>query len=197
MKNISSIAMVSLAAFLFAGCGSKPVSPEVTALFPYTQEQAKNAQTVLFEDFSDPLCSHCKALHKVLEEVKKELPNVEFKSYTFSFLGVESYQSSLAIECSGLVDLQKRNAMATLIFSANSAVTNENRMAFAAQLGLPTEPFAQCLKDETTKPVITQTLAEGKKRGVNGTPAIFINGERYEGARDKASLVSALQNAKK
>lgn len=197
MKNISSIVMVSLAAFLFAGCGSENVSPEVTALYPYTQEQAKNSQTILFEDFSDPLCSHCKALHEVLEEVKPQFPEVEFKNYMFSFLGAESYQSSLAIECAGLAGVQKRNEMATLIFSANTPVTNENRMAFASTLGVPTEPFAQCLKDETTKPVITQTLAEGKKRGVTGTPSIFINGERYEGARDKASLVSTLQNAKK
>jgi hypothetical protein len=31
--------------------------------------------------------------------------------------------------------------------------------------------------------------------GVRGTPSLFINGVRYAGPRDRASLVAALANA--
>jgi protein-disulfide isomerase len=38
-------------------------------------------------------------------------------------------------------------------------------------------------------------FASGVRSGVNGTPCLFINGQRFEGAWDAESLLEELQGA--
>jgi len=39
---------------------------------------------------------------------------------------------------------------------------------------------------------IEQDFSGGVRSGVNGTPTLFINGLRYDGRRDAASLIDVL-----
>ena len=41
-------------------------------------------------------------------------------------------------------------------------------------------------------PRIRDDFKSGVRGGVNGTPTFFINGERYDGARDLKQMLSAL-----
>ena len=54
----------------------------------------------------------------------------------------------------------------------------------AANAGLDDGKFNSCLKDEKKIVAEIQTdLEDGKRLGVNGTPAFFINGIMVEGAQ--------------
>ena len=58
--------------------------------------------------------------------------------------------------------------------------------------GLDYAAFEQCMADAATLPLIQASYAEGIERGVQGTPTIFVNGERvdhsYEAIADAVEL---------
>ena len=62
----------------------------------------------------------------------------------------------------------------------------------AQTLGL-TEPLFQTVLDEQYAGRVRHDFITGVRSGVNGTPCLFINGERYDGPRDAESLIELLQ----
>jgi protein-disulfide isomerase len=55
--------------------------------------------------------------------------------------------------------------------------------------------FIKEVNDQTYTKRIKADFQSGVMSGVNGTPSLFINGERYDGDRDAASIVRALKTA--
>ena len=57
------------------------------------------------------------------------------------------------------------------------------------------EKFARELEDGIYRDRVREDFLSGVTSGVNGTPAFFINGVRYDGSWDIAPLVEALKSA--
>jgi len=64
---------------------------------------------------------------------------------------------------------------------------------FAASLGLDLKRFERDLDEPATRQRVQEDLAEGKRNGVTGTPTVFIDGIRYDGAWDFYSLLEAIE----
>jgi NhaA family Na+:H+ antiporter len=64
---------------------------------------------------------------------------------------------------------------------------------FAASLGLDMDRFDRDLEEPETRQRVAEDLAEGKRNGVTGTPTVFIDGFRYDGAWDFYSLLEAIE----
>src|SRR5439155_20210463 len=64
---------------------------------------------------------------------------------------------------------------------------------FARKLGLDLEHFRRDLEDDATKNRVEEDIAEGKRNGVTGTPTLFVDGMRYDGAWDFYSMLEALE----
>jgi protein-disulfide isomerase len=62
-------------------------------------------------------------------------------------------------------------------------------------LGLSIVDLQNALVQKIYEPKIQADFMGGVRSGVNGTPAFFINGERYDGLPDYPNLVYALQRA--
>jgi protein-disulfide isomerase len=54
---------------------------------------------------------------------------------------------------------------------------------YAQQLGLDAAKFESCLSSETHKAAVQKDLDEGRKLGITGTPAFFINGRPLAGSQ--------------
>jgi protein-disulfide isomerase len=67
---------------------------------------------------------------------------------------------------------------------------NLERLATAAAADL--SAFRAALKTRRFAERIERDVRSGQAHGVEGTPSIFINGERYLGARDPATLRAAI-----
>lgn len=67
---------------------------------------------------------------------------------------------------------------------------NLERQATAA--GVERGAFRAALKTRRVAERIERDVRSGGANGVEGTPSVFINGERYHGARDTATLRSAV-----
>jgi protein-disulfide isomerase len=64
---------------------------------------------------------------------------------------------------------------------------------FAAGVGADVGRFTRELHDQRYRRRVDDDRESGTASGVQGTPAFFINGERYEGGHDLESLVDALR----
>jgi protein-disulfide isomerase len=74
------------------------------------------------------------------------------------------------------------------------ALTPLDLRRYASELGLDTARFSDDLHRYADH--IAQDVASADASGVAGTPSFFINGKRYEGAYDLATLTAAVRAAR-
>jgi protein-disulfide isomerase len=71
--------------------------------------------------------------------------------------------------------------------------------SYAADLGLDTATFDDCLDSGKNTAEVQKDIQDGQAYGVGGTPAFFINGQLVSGAQPfanfKAVIDAALQKA--
>jgi protein-disulfide isomerase len=82
--------------------------------------------------------------------------------------------------------------MHDLLFARYDAVSDEDLRAYAAELGLDLARFDADLADPALAAAIEDDLQAGLAAGVDGTPGLFIDGERYRGFYDREALLDAL-----
>ncbi|MGH8300900.1 MAG: Na+/H+ antiporter NhaA, partial [Steroidobacteraceae bacterium] len=63
----------------------------------------------------------------------------------------------------------------------------------AESLGLDMDRFRADIADPALRQRVEEDLADGRRNGVTGTPTIFIDGVRYDGAWDFYSMLETLQ----
>jgi protein-disulfide isomerase len=64
----------------------------------------------------------------------------------------------------------------------------ENLLAMASKAGLEPNAFQQCLTSERASSEVLRDLEEGNKSGVQGTPALFLDGQPIELPDNPADL---------
>jgi protein-disulfide isomerase len=78
------------------------------------------------------------------------------------------------------------------LYENQAALDDQSLAAHAKTLGLDGALF-QTVLDEKYEGRVRHDFLTGVRSGVNGTPSLFINGERYDGPRDADSLIELLQ----
>ena len=82
--------------------------------------------------------------------------------------------------------------MHDLLFENQSALEDDDLAAYAGELGLDATRLTREVASTAYARRIREDFRDGVRAGVNGTPTLFINGERYDGARDLEHLLNAL-----
>ncbi len=67
------------------------------------------------------------------------------------------------------------------LFQRSPALGVEHVTAYAAEAGLDTERFEDCLESGRKADVVAADFEDGLSYGVSGTPTFFINGRRVVG----------------
>jgi protein-disulfide isomerase len=65
----------------------------------------------------------------------------------------------------------------------------------AVKIKLDVAQFSAEVEARRYRPRVKRDFMSGMRSGVAATPTFFINGKRYEGALDHASLLSAIGRA--
>ena len=79
------------------------------------------------------------------------------------------------------------------LFRNEAVLSVPTIMLIAEKLRLPETMLRHDLETGQFRSKVRNDFMGGVRSGVNGTPALFINGVRHEGPFDFASLVSAIQ----
>jgi protein-disulfide isomerase len=85
--------------------------------------------------------------------------------------------------------------MHDLLFSNQRRLEAADLRQYAEAAGTDLETFESDLADRAVRARVARDLKSGLQSGVDGTPSLYIDGHRYPGPRDPASLGRALEPA--
>src|SRR5437762_11693669 len=79
------------------------------------------------------------------------------------------------------------------LYDSNPPPGEKDVVDHARSLGLDMDRFERDLRDEEVRRRVEDDQAEGRRNGVSGTPTIFVDGLRYDGAWDFYSMLEAIE----
>jgi protein-disulfide isomerase len=82
------------------------------------------------------------------------------------------------------------------LFANQAGLSPHALLVIADSLDLDVARFHEDMLDGRHEPRVMSDLERGKQEGVDHTPTFFINGERYFGDSDEASLARAIAGAR-
>ena len=170
---------------------SEPVGPE-------DHVQGPDNSPVTLLEYGDYQCSYCGDLYPVLKEVQKQVgKSLRFVFRNFPITSIHP-QAFIAAEAAEAAAGQGRFwQMHDKLYENQFDLSAESIAIYAEQVGLDMERFVREVNDQTYSKRIKHDFQGGVMSGVNGTPSLFINGERYDGDRDARSIVAALKAVSK
>ena len=135
---------------------------------------------VTFSDFQCPYCS--RAEETVAEVMKKYEGKVKvvFRDFPLEF-HQQAPGAAMAATCAG--DQGKYWEMHDAMFKDQSKLDLPSLVATAKGIGIDGDALKSCVESGKYKAELEKDMADGKKVGVTGTPAFFINGIPLEGAQ--------------
>ncbi len=78
------------------------------------------------------------------------------------------------------------------LFANQRALSSDNLKQYATDLGLDVGAFGACLDSGKFASDVRKDASDGKRAGVTGTPAFFVNGRFLSGAQPFAKFKSII-----
>jgi protein-disulfide isomerase len=157
----------------------EPIRVDVAATGPAKGPASAPVTIVEFSDFQCPFCSR---LTPTIAEVEKKYGDkvrVVFRQYPLPF-HQNAQKAAEASLCA--LDQGKFWEMHDAMFANQSALGVDQLKAKAAELGMNAEKFNKCVDSGEKAAAIQVDQKAGAAAGVNGTPAMFVNGRFINGA---------------
>jgi protein-disulfide isomerase len=138
-------------------------------------------QIVAFSDFECPYCSQAA---EVVEQIRQKYGGevrLVFRQFPLSFHphAKGAAKASLAAHAQG-----KFWPMHDRLFQHQAALGDAQLKEHATQVGLDVAAFDKSMTDAAIDAALTADLELGRKAGVDGTPAMFVDGKRIDNATD-------------
>jgi Na+:H+ antiporter, NhaA family len=144
--------------------------------------------------YGDYHCPYCRRLGSVLARLRQALG--ERLVYVFRhFPNERAHPGATAIAHAAEAAARQGRFwdMHDRLYGQEPPISDEQALEIAAALGLDMERFQRDRDSNETRLRVDEDLAEGRRNGVTGTPTIFIDGIRYDGAWDFYSMLEALE----
>lgn len=189
VSGVLAIAVIILLFVAFAGNGTTPQNLEGVRSIG-----DENAPVVIVE-YSDFTCPFCKRFNDdTLVLIKQNYVDegiVRFIYKDFPVVG-----GGTAAEAGWCAHEQGEFwAYHDIIFERQSQISESNLRAWAAELGLDTEQFNDCLSSGKYAQNVAAERQEAINNGMRGTPGFLVNGQPISGAQPYAAFEAAIQNA--
>jgi protein-disulfide isomerase len=146
-------------------------------------------------EFSEFECPFCKKASYTLNSAKKEFGDkvrFVFKHFPLNF----HRNAQRAAEAS--VCANKQNKFFEYhdqLFENSKALAESDLITYAKKIGLDMKKFEECLKSDEIKKQVESDIEQGKKLGLRGVPAFFVNGAKFVGAIGYPELKEAIEEA--
>ncbi|HXD43250.1 MAG TPA: Na+/H+ antiporter NhaA [Ramlibacter sp.] len=143
--------------------------------------------------YTDFLCPYCRRLRTVMKQLRQSLD--ERLAYVFRHFPNERAHPGAEFIARAAEAAAKQDRfweMHDWLYSQQPPIARESVLAFAGSLGLDIERFRRDLDDDEVWQRVRDDIEEGRRNGVTGTPTVYIDGMRYDGAWDFHSLLEAI-----
>ncbi len=146
---------------------------------------------VAYQDF---LCPYCRRLRPVMRQLREVLG--ERMVYVFRHFPNEQANpgANLAARASEAAALQGRFfEMHDAIFDHELPIGRTELLQLAKAIGLDPRRFEGDLDSEPVRTRVERDVEDGRENGVTGTPTLFVDELRYDGAWDYHSMFESLE----
>jgi protein-disulfide isomerase len=162
-----------------------------TAGFPTKGGQTAPVTIVEFSDFQCPFCSR---LNPTLDQVMSTYgPKVRLVFREFP-LAIHNNAAKAAEAALCAKEQGKFWEMHDAMFKDQAGLAVDGLKAKAASIGLDATKFNACLDSGKEADAVKADIQAGSDVGVNGTPAIFINGRMLSGAVPFATVAPVIDD---
>ncbi len=144
--------------------------------------------------YQDFLCPYCRRLRPVMRRLREGLG--DRLVYVFRHFPNERANpgANLAARASEAAALQGRFfEMHDAIFDRELPIGRTEILQLATAIGLDRSRFEGDLDSEAVRARVERDVVDGRRNGVTGTPTLFVDGHRYDGAWDYHSMLEALE----
>lgn len=148
---------------------------------------------VTLVEFADFECPYCAAAYPNVRALKGRLGadlRVVFRHFPLTGRHPHALLAAQAAEAAG--EQGRFWEMHDRLFEHQDALAADDLRRHAAEVGLDMERFDAALAQGRGLARVERDLASGERSGISGTPAIYLNGERYDGFYDVESLEAAV-----
>ena len=152
-----------------------------------------NAPVTLVEygDFECPYCGAAYAIIKKIQEIMGDRLRFVFRHFPLTQIHPHAQPAAEAAEAAGAQG--QFWEMHDLLYENQPRLDASHLLKYSEELGLDTVRFVRELEEGVYRERVREDFMSGVRSGVNGTPAFFINGVRYDGSWDLAPFVDALE----
>ena len=136
-------------------------------------------------EYGDYECPYCGQAHPVVKAIQKQLGNrlcFAFRNFPLVNAHPHAEHAAEAAEAAGAQG--KFWKMHDMLFENQEALEDEDIRDYASLLGLDANRLIQDVMSGAHADRLREDFLGGEHIGVNGTPAFFVNGVRYDGALD-------------
>lgn len=148
-------------------------------------------EIVLFSDFECPFCARLVPTLAEIEARYGERVSVAFRNFPLA-IHPRAQAAAEAALCAG--EQGRFWQYHDALFANQKALASEALVAQAGVLGLDQPRFEACLADGRMAERVRADLGAGRAAGVSGTPALFVNGRRLDGARPFADIAALIDD---
>ncbi len=149
---------------------------------------------VTLVEFSDFQCPYCAVAVRKLEALLAAYPGkikLVFKQFP---LDTHSQAALAAAAAIAAHQQAKFWPMHDALFAHRRELSRDTILALARAGGLDMKRFEADLDSSDTKRKIGRDVEDGDRAGVEGTPTLFINGQKYNGALDLPAIRTVIED---
>jgi Na+/H+ antiporter NhaA len=151
---------------------------------------------VTLVEYGDFECPYCGEAEPVIREMLADYGDVRYVWRHLPLTDVHPL-AQLAAEGSEAAAAQgKFWEMHDQLLEHQGALTADDLIGYAGELGLNADRFARDLANDAGAARIDEDIDSADLSGVSGTPTFFINGKRHHGAYDLGELSDAVRAAR-
>ncbi len=153
----------------------------------------KNASIELVE-YGDYQCPHCGRAYPVIKNIQKKLGNkLKFIFRNFPLSEAHPNATNAAVAAEAASEQNKFWEMHDIIFENQENINDVDLINYAGKIGLNIEQFKTDFEKPDYLEKVESDFESGVRSGVNGTPAFFINGKKYEDSWEEKELLNHLK----
>jgi NhaA family Na+:H+ antiporter len=151
-------------------------------------------EAVFVVGYQDFLCPYCRRLRPVMRRLAQALG--DRLVYVFRHFPNERANpgAELASRAAEAAALQGRFfEMHDAIFDRDLPIRRAELLELAQAIGLDAARYERDLDSESVRARVARDVADGRENGVTGTPTLFVDDLRYDGAWDYHSMLEGLE----
>jgi protein-disulfide isomerase len=166
-----------------------PVGPE-----DHTQGPADAPVTLA--EYGDYECTHCGRAYPIVKALQKRFgKQLRFAFRNFPLREIHPFAEAAAETAEFAATHDKFWEMHDLIFENQNSLSEQMLGELAQRLSLDRQALTEALGSGAFAERVRRDFSGGVRSGVNGTPTLFINGQRHDGDFELETLRQAINKA--